>query len=197
MHATKFNGIIDELGLSFSGRWARDGHGEWCYGKISFVYKKIGRQPQKYRILYHDGTSMPGLESDMERAPESDIASSSTDSDDRRIELEVDDREEDSPYSEEGTVDGSEEEDDDEEEVHGVRVRARRQSKRQAKCIQEESGNAELEDSDSDSDAEEIRVGGVTHQLGKRKRNKQPVKQNEGTDVQLGDTVQVGSMTWE
>ena len=76
MHATKFNGITDELGLSFSDRWARDGHGEWCYGKISLVYKKIGRQPQKYRILYHEGTSMPGIEADIERAPESDIASS-------------------------------------------------------------------------------------------------------------------------
>ncbi len=72
MHATKFNGIIDELGLSFSERWARDNNGEWCYGKISFVYKKKSREAQKYRILYHDGTSMTGLESDIEKAPVTD-----------------------------------------------------------------------------------------------------------------------------
>jgi hypothetical protein len=30
--------------------------GEWCYGKISFVFKKKSRMPQKYRIKYHEGT---------------------------------------------------------------------------------------------------------------------------------------------
>ena len=114
--ATRFNGITDELGLSFSDRWARDGNGEWCYGKISFVYKKIGRQPQKYRILYHDGTSMPGIEADIERAPESDIASSDSGSEEG-TELNVEDREEDSSYEEDGTVDGSDDEENDEEEV--------------------------------------------------------------------------------
>ena len=125
VHGTKFDGIIDELGLSFSQRWARDGNGEWCYGKISYVYKKIGRQPQKYRILYHDGTSMPGVEADIERAPESDIASSSIDSEAER-EVQVDDREEDSDYSEEGTTDGSEEDEGDGDEIQGVRMQARR-----------------------------------------------------------------------
>ncbi len=138
------------------------------------------------------------IEADIERAPENDVDPSVSDSDDGRTELEVDDREEDSTYSEEGTVDGSEEEDDDEEEVQGVKVRPRRQSRRQAEGIQEESGNAELEDSDSDSDEEEgVRVGGVTHQVGKRKRNEEPVRQVEGTDLKVGDTLEVGSMTWE
>jgi hypothetical protein len=69
VHATKFDGIIDELGLSFSARWARDNNGEWCYGKISFVYKKKSREAQKYRILYHDGTTMLSLEAEIEKAP--------------------------------------------------------------------------------------------------------------------------------
>ena len=56
VRATKFDGEgeRDELGLTFSEKWLRDGNGEWCYGKISFVYKKKNRQPQIYRILYHD-----------------------------------------------------------------------------------------------------------------------------------------------
>ena len=42
VRATKFDGEgdRDELGLTFSEKWLRDGNGEWCYGKISFVYKK-------------------------------------------------------------------------------------------------------------------------------------------------------------
>jgi hypothetical protein len=58
VHATKFDGEgeTDELGLKWSERWLRDGNGEWCYGKISFVFKKKIRMPQKYRIKYHEGT---------------------------------------------------------------------------------------------------------------------------------------------
>jgi hypothetical protein len=200
VHATKSNGIIDELGLRFSERWTRDGHGEWCYGKISLVYKKkIGRQPQKYRILYHEGTSMVGIEADIERAPENDLELSVSDPDDARTELQVDDREEDSPYSDECTTDGTGEDDDDEEEVQGVnRVRARRKSSRQVQDIQEESGNEELEDSDSDNDEkDEVKGGGVVYQVGKRKRKEDADTQDDRTDLKVGDTVQVGSMTWE
>jgi hypothetical protein len=34
VHATKFDGEgeTDELGLKWSEKWLRDGHGEWCYG---------------------------------------------------------------------------------------------------------------------------------------------------------------------
>jgi hypothetical protein len=65
----------------------------------------------------------------------------------------VDDREEDSPYSQEGTVDGSEEDDDDEEEIQGLGLE------------QEESGNAELEDTDADNDEEEgVRVNEMPRQ---------------------------------
>ena len=198
MHATKFNGIIDELGLSFSDRWARDGHGEWCYGRISFVYKKIGRLPQKYCILYHEGTSMPGIEADIERAPENGLDLEVSDSDDGRTELQVEDRDEDSPYSEEGTTDGSGKDDDDEEEVQGVTLTARRKSRRQVEDIQEESGNAELEDSDSDNEDEaEVSVGGVRYQVGKRKRKEDGDTEESTTDLKVGDTVEVGSMTWE
>jgi hypothetical protein len=46
-----------------------------------------------------------------------------------------------------------------------------------------ESGNAELEDSDEDSDEEQgVIVGGVTHMVGKRKRNAEADVQDEGTD---------------
>ena len=52
VRATKFDGDgeTDELGLTWSQKWLRDGNGEWCYGKISIVFKKKHRMPQKYRI---------------------------------------------------------------------------------------------------------------------------------------------------
>ncbi len=85
MHATQFDGEgeRDELGIKFSEKWLRDGNGEWCYGKISFVLKKKSRQPQKYRILYHEGTAMESLENDIEMAPETN---DKADSDDTREE---------------------------------------------------------------------------------------------------------------
>jgi hypothetical protein len=48
VHATKFDGEgeRDELGLKWSEKWLKDGHGEWCYGKISFVFKMKTRMPQ-------------------------------------------------------------------------------------------------------------------------------------------------------
>jgi hypothetical protein len=60
VRATKFDGEgeRDELGLLWSEKWLRDWNGEWCYGKISFVFKKQSRMPQKYRIKYHEGTIM-------------------------------------------------------------------------------------------------------------------------------------------
>ncbi len=38
----------------------------WCYGKISFVFKKKARMSQKYRIKYHEGTVMESLEAGIE-----------------------------------------------------------------------------------------------------------------------------------
>ncbi len=79
VRATKFDGAgeRDELGLTFSEKWLRDGNGEWCYGKISFVYRKKSRMAQKYIILYHEGTSMESLEGEIEMAPEDDEESMS------------------------------------------------------------------------------------------------------------------------
>ncbi len=73
---------------------------------------------------------MPGIEADIEKAPESDIASSSLYSEAER-DVHVDDRGEDSDYSEEETVDGSEEDEDDEDDIEGVRVQAIRKARRQ------------------------------------------------------------------
>ena len=141
---------------------------------------------------------MPGIEADIERAPENGLELEVSDSDDARTELQVEDREEDSDYSDECTTDGSGEDDDDEEEVQGVTVRARKKSSRQVQDIQEESGNAELEDSDSDNDdKEEVSVGGVRYQVGKRKRKEDGDREEGRTDLKVGDTVEVGSMTWE
>ena len=72
VHATKFDGDgeRDELNMLWSERWAHDLKGEWCYGKISYVFKKKSRQPQKYRIKYHEGTTMESLEADIELAPD-------------------------------------------------------------------------------------------------------------------------------
>ena len=61
VHATRFNapnGGKNANGLTFSENWEKEGNGEWCYGRVTFVYKKKSRQPQKYRIHYNEGTTM-------------------------------------------------------------------------------------------------------------------------------------------
>ena len=72
VRADKFdgNGEKDELNMTWSERWLHDGHGEWCLGKVSFVFRKQRGKPQKYRIRYHEGTVMECLEKDIERTPE-------------------------------------------------------------------------------------------------------------------------------
>jgi hypothetical protein len=47
--------------------------------------------PQKYRIKYHEGTSMESLEKDIEMAPEDDESQAETI--EENIEMNVDDRE--------------------------------------------------------------------------------------------------------
>ena len=99
--ATNFDGggERDELGLLWSEKWLRDGNGVWCYGKVSFVFKKKTRQPQKYRIKYHEGTVMESLETDIEMAPteEAEDETSSVDREERedREQLGLEDRDED------------------------------------------------------------------------------------------------------
>ena len=162
VNATKFNGIVDELGLQFSERWARDGNGEWCYGKNSFVFVKRSRAPQKYRILYHDGTTMTGLEKDIEMAPDatddSETASEGAIRDRAELELNVDDREEDSDPDYEDQEDI---EDESEGEVRNVRIRARARQRTHNEEAKEQNSTTELEDSDDDKDdADTVNVGG-------------------------------------
>ncbi len=79
VHASKFDGDqdnVDELGLTYSQRMLHDNKkGEWCYGRISLVFTKKSRQPQKYKMKYHEGGSMDALEADVEMVPgEEEIA---------------------------------------------------------------------------------------------------------------------------
>jgi hypothetical protein len=65
VHATRFNapnGGTNENGLTFSQNWEKEGNGEWCYGDVTHVYVKKGRQPQKYRVKYDGGQTMTSLE---------------------------------------------------------------------------------------------------------------------------------------
>ena len=67
LKATLFdNGKKDRNGLLFSEKWLADGNGEWCYGDVTHVYVKKGRQPQKYRVKYDGGQTMTSLEEQME-----------------------------------------------------------------------------------------------------------------------------------
>jgi hypothetical protein len=71
--ATAFdNEERDKAGRNFSEDWLHQGNGIWCYGTISRVYVKRGRQPQKYSIKYDGGQSMPALEGQIEPANEDD-----------------------------------------------------------------------------------------------------------------------------
>ncbi len=63
-------------------------------------------------------------------------------------------------------------------------------------------GTVEGIESDADnSDEEDIVVGGLHYQLGKRKRYREAKTQGRGADtgpdLKMGETVQVGNMTWE
>ena len=67
--ATKFdNDNRDNAGMNFSERWLADGHGVWCYGTISRVYVKKGRNPQKYSVKYDIGGTMACEEEHLEIA---------------------------------------------------------------------------------------------------------------------------------
>ena len=69
LKATLFdNGKRDRNGLLFSEDWLAKGNGEWCYGTVSFVYVKKGRQAQKYRMKYDGGQTMTSMEEQMELA---------------------------------------------------------------------------------------------------------------------------------
>ena len=49
-------GTEDENGLLFSQRQLGQGLGLFCFGAVTHVYRKSGRQPQKYRVRWDDGS---------------------------------------------------------------------------------------------------------------------------------------------
>jgi hypothetical protein len=72
--ATRFDSddIRDRAGRTFSEQWAHEGNGIWCFGTVSRVYVKKGRQPQKYSIRYDGGQTMTSTEDQIEPANEDD-----------------------------------------------------------------------------------------------------------------------------
>lgn len=123
VHATKFDGDgeeddtedTDKAVEKWSEKWRREGNGEWCYGKVTFVFRKKPRQPQKYRIKYHEGTVMESLETDIELAPEEE-AEDETSSAERQLgedenQLRLEDREEEPDEDDRHPLDREEEED--------------------------------------------------------------------------------------
>jgi hypothetical protein len=170
VHATKLDGKGEraELNMLWSERWAHDNKGEWCYGKISFVFKKKSWQPQKYRIKYHEGIVMESLEADIELAPDEidDEDGSSIERVEReqREELSLDDREE------------------EEDSRHPLDTAGE-------EGVYAEDGNVEL-DSESDKDGEDdetVVVGGVLYNIGaKSKRRRVTVAGGTETDIQMG-----------
>ena len=49
-------GTEDENGLTFSQRQLGKGLGAFCFGAVSFVYRQRGREVQKYRVRWDDGS---------------------------------------------------------------------------------------------------------------------------------------------
>jgi hypothetical protein len=55
--ATSYDaGTEDENGLTFSQRQLGKGLGAFCFGLVTHVYRKVGRQSQKYRVKWDDGS---------------------------------------------------------------------------------------------------------------------------------------------
>lgn len=50
------HGTTDENGLTFSQRQLAKGLGAFCFGTVSFVYRQRGREVQKYRVRWDDGS---------------------------------------------------------------------------------------------------------------------------------------------
>ena len=127
VHAKKFDGEMDEEGRLFSEKWEQDGNGEWCYGTISYVYRKKGRQPWNYRIKYDEGTAMQCTEDHIETAAEGQDSECSTEEEicpvEERTTLEL---EEEQGHNEQGqddtTMDSDETDQNDSEEDDMVRV---------------------------------------------------------------------------
>ena len=127
-----------------------DGNGEWCYGKTCFVFAKKPRQAQKYRIKYHEGSTMEAVEADIEVAPEEDAEDESRSADrearEDREELRLEDREE----------------ENDEDDRHPLE---REEDPLESGVT---DGNVELdseEDSAGDEEDNTVTVGGVLYNI--------------------------------
>ena len=180
VHAKHFNasdGGTNDNGLTFQENWERDGNGEWCHGRVSFVYRKKAREAQKYRVLYDEGTTMEILEAHMEVAPEGDSDNYSEESTDYENEREADieDREDAPPVFDPRDVEGG---------GHG--------DENQPTSIEEEDT-----DNDSDEDDEEtISVGGIHYNVkAKRKRGNDDL--HVGDSIEMGEVVAVGDLRWK
>jgi hypothetical protein len=144
VHAKEFDGERDEEGRLFSEKWAADGHGEWCYRAISRVYVRKGREAQKYRIKYDEGSSMSCLEGIIEFAPDGEESECST----------VDSEREGSVSSEEDVVGDPQGEDDESEN--------------------EDPGTVEEDETDNSASDEDdmVTVGGVHYAVSASKRRR-------------------------
>ena len=59
-------GTEDENGLRFSQRQLAKGLGAFCFGAVTHVYHKVGRQSQKYRVKWDDGSTSQVLNEHLE-----------------------------------------------------------------------------------------------------------------------------------
>jgi len=185
VRADKFdgNGEKDELNMTWSERWLHDGHGEWCLGKVSFVFRKQRGKPQKYRIRYHEGTVMECLEKDIERTPELEEARED------RVSSSVE-REEDEQLN---VGDRNDEDDDD-----------RHPMEREEEEVNGNTGTVEL-DSDEDEAYEEdetVTVGGTLYRVREVKRQKTRAEDKDSDNedeniIKMGETVTAGDYSWK
>ena len=123
--ATKFdNDNRDNAGMNFSERWLADGHGVWCYGTISRVYVKKGRNPQKYSVKYDIGGTMACEEEHIEIAGVEESDSDESHHEDVREEEsdpENEDVDTDNEADEGGIVVGNDQDNENTDESEGER----------------------------------------------------------------------------
>ncbi len=159
----------------WSAKCLREGNGEWCYGKITFVFRKKARQPQKYRIKYHEGTVMESLETDIELAPEEEAEDETSSAEGQlredQNELRLEDREE----------------EHDEDDRHPLDRDEETQDGNVA------DGNVELDsEEENDGDEETLTVGGVLHNISANKRKRVTGGDGERDVIPVGQIVHAG-----
>ena len=68
-------GTADADGLTFSQKQLGKGLGAFCFGNVSHVYRKVGRQAQKYRVKWDDSTVSQVLHEHLEVLSVGDVSS--------------------------------------------------------------------------------------------------------------------------